>query len=893
MAQPKQRSAVTASVSSPIGGWNARDSIAEMPPLDAVVLDNMYPTPTDVQLRLGYTKASVLTTTTGVRTISSITVSGITATLTTALAHGLSTGATVSITGATPSGFNGVYTITVTSATVFTYKPIAVPAGNATVVGVYAIGITTPINSLMNYAGTSTQDLFAAAGTTIYDVSGPVAVASHTISNDKLQHINITTAGGHFLVACNGQDATTFYNGTEWINNASTETPQIMQTITRVGTLATVTTASAHGLVTGNQIVIVGVTPAAYNGTFKVTVLNATQFTYVMASTPASNATANGTAYAITSITNTGTGALVTTAAAHNLYTGNIVVVTGATPAAYNGTYAITKQSATTFTYALTTNPGGDATVVGTYSVTPVTMSTISNVGTTANVTTATAHGLLTGNQITVSSCTPADYNGTFIITRLNDTQFSYVMATTPVTVATTVGTYVIVAQTISTNVQTGIIAKVTTPVNHDLVTGDVVTVSGCVPVAYNGTYNVIVISATQFSYIMASAPITGATTVGTYATFQGTYSINYAITGVNSNKFVSVNLFKNRLYFTEENSMRVWYLPVNSIAGVAEPLEFGGIARNGGFIQAMATWTIDAGQGADDYAVFVTSMGEVIVYNGTDPNDAATWALKGVWQLGYVFARRCFYKFSGDILLLTQDGLVPLASALQSSRLDPRVNLTDKIYYAISQAATLYGINFGWQINYYASQNMLIINVPFNYGTQQFVMNTISKAWASFSDINANCWELSNDQMYFGSTGFVGNFWNAYSDNGSNINAEAQQAYSYFDARGQLKRFTMIRPIFQTDNGTPGVLVGINVDFATQNDLGTVSFNAQNAQIGSWDNAIWDESQWGGTLSITKSWQGVTGIGYSGGVAMKIASQGIDVHWASTDYVMERGGVL
>jgi hypothetical protein len=768
-----------------------------------------------------------------------------------------------------------------------------VPTVSASVVGVYAIEVNTPINSLMNYAGPSTQDLFAAAGTQIYDVSGPVAVASHTITNDKLQHINITTAGGHFLVACNGQDATTFWNGTDWINNAATDVPQVMQTITRVGTLATVTTAVAHGLVTGNQIVVSGVTPAAYNGTFKVTVLNATQFTYVMASTPASNATANGTAYAMTSITNTGTGALVTTAAAHNLYTGNIVVVTGATPAAYNGTYAITRQSATTFTYALTTNPGGDATVVGTYSVTAVTISELFHNGTTANVTTATTHGLITGNQIAVSGSTPADYNGTFIITRLSDTQFSYVMATTPATDATVIGTYIVVAQTISTNVQTGIIAKVTTPVNHDLVTGDVVTVSGCVPVAYNGTYNVIVISATQFSYIMASAPITGATTVGTYATFQGTYSINYAITGVNSNKFVSVNLFKNRLYFTEENSMRVWYLPVNSIAGVAEPLEFGGIARNGGFIQAMATWTIDAGQGADDYAVFVTSMGEIIVFNGTDPDSSTTWALKGVWQLGYVFARRCFYKFSGDILLLTQDGLVPLASALQSSRLDPRVNLTDKIYYAISQAATLYGINFGWQINYYASQNMLIINVPFNYGTQQFVMNTISKAWASFSDINANCWELSNEQMYFGSTGFVGNFWNAYSDNGSNINAEAQQAYSYFDARGQLKRFTMIRPIFQTDNGTPGVLVGINVDFATQNDLGTVSFNAQNASIGSWDNAIWDESQWGGTLSITKSWQGVTGIGYSGGVAMKIASQGIDVHWASTDYVMERGGVL
>ena len=819
MAQPKPRTAVTASVSSPIGGWNARDSIAEMPPLDAVVLNNMFPTPTDVQLRLGYTKSC--------------------------------------------TGIND------------------------------GLGNPLPVNTLMNYAGTQTQQLFAAAGTHIWDVSGTTAVSKKTISNDKMQTVQITTAGGHFLVACNGTDATTFYDGTNWISNAATSTAQQVNTITHVGTLATVTTNAAHGLVTGNQIVMSGITPAAYNGTYIITVLNATQFTYTMATTPASSSTNNGSSFAISSITNIGTGALVTTASAHNLFTGNVVVVAGATPSAFNGTFIITKQSATQFSYTTLSNPGGNATTVGSYSITAASITSVTHQGTFATVTTASAHGLITGNQVLMAGFTPSDYNGTYIINVVDSVTFTYTMTSTPPTDATTVGTYTVVAQTISTNIQTGLVAKLTTTANHDLTTGAVVTISGAVPSQYNGTYNIIVNSPTVFYYTMSASPVSAATTTGTYATYQGTYAVNFAITGVNSNRFINVNLFKNRLYFTEENTMKVWYLPVNSIAGQAQPLEFGAIARNGGFIQGMATWTIDAGQGADDYAVFVTNMGEVIVYNGTDPSTVATWALKGVWQLGYVFSRRCFYKFAGDILLLTQDGLVPLASALQSSRLDPRVNLTDKIYYAISQACTLYGGNFGWQMAYYASENMLIINVPINSGTQQFVMNTISKAWASFSGFNAQCWELSNDQMYFGGTGYVGHFWDAYSDDGSNINADIQQAYSYFDARGQLKRFTMIRPIFQTDNGIPGVLAGINVDFATQNDLGTVSFNAQNAQIGSWDNAIWDESQWGGTLSITKSWQGVTGLGYSGGVVMKIASQGIDVHWASTDYVMERGGVL
>ena len=664
MAQPKSNTSVTASITSPIGGWNARDSIAEMPATDAVTLNNFFPTPTDVQLRKGYTQFSLLTTSTGAQTISSITNVTTTATVTTTVAHALATGTQISVSGASPSEYNGVYTITSTGSTTFTYVMASTPATSATTVGAYTIQITDKVNSLMNYATTS-QKLFAAAGTKIYDVSSTTASSVHTITVDKLQHINITTPGGSFLSAVNGTDPAALYDGTNWINIATTSTAQTISSITNVTTTATLTTAVAHGLVTGNSITVTGATAAAYNGTFK-----------------------------------------------------------------------ITKTGNSTFTYVMATNPGGSATVVGTYTV-------------------------------------------------------------------------------------------------------------------------------------------------------------NYAITGVDSSTFIHVNLFKNRLFYTQKNTMKVWYLPVNSVSGAASALDFGGIARNGGYLQAMGTWTIDAGQGADDYAVFVTNMGEVIVYNGTDPSSADTWALKGVWQLGYIFNRRCFLKWGGDLLLLTQDGLVPLASALQSSRLDPRVNITDKIYYAISQEATLYSANFGWQIAYYASENMLIINIPSNEGVKQFCMHTISRAWCSFTGLNANCWELSGDVMYFGSTGYVARFWDAASDNGNNISAEVQQAYSYFDARGQLKRFTLVRPIFQTDNGVPSVLCGVNTDFAVQNDLGAVSFNAISTTTGTWDNAIWDTDLWGGNLSITKNWQGVTGLGFSGGIVMKVVSQGIDVRWASTDYVMERGGVL
>lgn len=450
-------------------------------------------------------------------------------------------------------------------------------------------------------------------------------------------------------------------------------------------------------------------------------------------------------------------------------------------------------------------------------------------------------------------------------------------------------------AQTISSITHVGAVATLTTAAPHGLITGNRVTITGASSSEYNGTYVITKTGASTFTYTMASTPAANATVVGTYTTvgIVGGTSGGTTYT-IDSSKFINVNLFKNRLFFTEKDTLTCWYLDVNSIGGTALPLYFGGIARNSGYLQAMGTWTLDAGQGADDYAVFVTSMGEVIVYNGTDPNIADQWLLKGVWQLGQTFNRRCFFKWAGDLLLLTQDGLVPLASALQSSRLDPRINLTDKIYYAVSQAATQFYDLFGWQINYYASENMLILSIPTDFGMEQYVMHTITKAWARFTGIEAYCWEVSGDaDMHFGGDGYVGKFYDTTSDNGDNIVATAQQAYSYFDAPGTLKRFTLVRPTLQTDNGIPTVLCGISVDFDTVPLVNQITFNPSSAKVGRWDVAKWDQANWGGQLVTTKIWQGVTGLGFAGSININVASAGIELHWASTDYVMERGGVL
>lgn len=52
----KKASSRPISIPSPVGGWNARDSLGDMPPTDAVILQNWFPATTECVLRSGYSK---------------------------------------------------------------------------------------------------------------------------------------------------------------------------------------------------------------------------------------------------------------------------------------------------------------------------------------------------------------------------------------------------------------------------------------------------------------------------------------------------------------------------------------------------------------------------------------------------------------------------------------------------------------------------------------------------------------------------------------------------------------------------------------------------------------------------------------------------------------------
>lgn len=373
---------------------------------------------------------------------------------------------------------------------------------------------------------------------------------------------------------------------------------------------------------------------------------------------------------------------------------------------------------------------------------------------------------------------------------------------------------------------------------------------------------------------------------------WDGTTWTNAALTGpANINFLINVNSHMNRMWFVEKNTMTAWYGATSAIAGALTAFYLTGVSRLGGYLMAIATWTIDAGEGMDDMIVFITSNGEAIIYKGTNPAVAADWSLVGVFEIGTPIGRRCYEKYKGDLLVICQEGVTPLAQGLQSSRLDPRVNLTDKIQYATATAINAYGGSFGWQITTLPSQNLVILNVPVGLGSQQqFVMNTINGAWCNFTGWPANCWELSGNYAFFGANGYVGKAFDGLVDYTSNINGEGLQSFNYFGQTGRLKRFTMMRPILRT-SGNPAAICTINVDYDTTTGGTPLTFVGNSAA--SWDSALWDVGLWGSDVAVSALWQGVNAIGYCGAPHLKTAAQNIAVQWVATDIVMERGDVL
>lgn len=369
-------------------------------------------------------------------------------------------------------------------------------------------------------------------------------------------------------------------------------------------------------------------------------------------------------------------------------------------------------------------------------------------------------------------------------------------------------------------------------------------------------------------------------------------------ITGLDTATAIHINLHKNRVWFTQKNTSDAWYLPLNSIAGVAVKFPLGSLFRLGGYLMGMATWSLNDSNGLDDYAVFVSSEGEALIYKGYDPAFSSTWALAAHFRIGRPIGRRFFVKDGADLVLVTADGAVMLSKSILSDRNSPQEAISYKITNDISNDVQMYANNFGWQPVLYPIGSKLLINVPVSENTRQYqyVMNKVSNAWCTFGKVTAAsswkaaCFEVFNDNLYYGGSSSVYHADTGTNDNNANIIAIAKPAFSYFGKRGLQKLFTMIKPYF-VSTASVQVSIGLNIDFADVNPTSSIPVISGGISA-PWDTSLWDVTFWGSAERTSGDWQSVTGIGNAATVKI-IASTQQAVSLQAIDYVFEPGGIL
>lgn len=371
---------------------------------------------------------------------------------------------------------------------------------------------------------------------------------------------------------------------------------------------------------------------------------------------------------------------------------------------------------------------------------------------------------------------------------------------------------------------------------------------------------------------------------------FDGAILTSGAFTGVSLNSLVGVWVYQQRLYFWQKNSTGFWYAGLNSINGALAFYDLAAFTPRGGNLIAVTSMSQDGGAGVQDFIVFIMSSGDCLIFFGNDPSNANAWRLVGTYRISPPVGIRAACNYGAESFLTTFDDHVPLHQelvALKLGQLPPR----SKASGAVQAAVIANPSAFGWQALYYPRGRRLIFNIPNPDGTfSQHVQNTASgdQPWCRFIGMNAFCWGLYRDLLYFGGQG--GNVYRAdvgNTDLNAPIQATGQQAWNTFKTAIR-KQVTAVRPIFQVFQSATYTF-GLGFDYGPID----ITIDAATGGVGSpWDTSPWDTSPWSSENIINTRWNAGGGNGTAIGMRLDIAS--IEASgWLRTDLKFQVGTAL
>jgi hypothetical protein len=196
-----------------------------------------------------------------------------------------------------------------------------------------------------------------------------------------------------------------------------------------------------------------------------------------------------------------------------------------------------------------------------------------------------------------------------------------------------------------------------------------------------------------------------------------------------------NITIFKNHLFLSSKESLNVYFIdtkyadildPINSafwraVENIFSP-HFGasfsleGIVQKGGQIIKLTGISKSGADKINSYLVIITTEGEIVLYDGTDPTDTTgqKWIVAGRFEIPPPINRFCFVEMEGDLIVVTRNGLVSLKRVIfgQSSQITE--NLEYRLLSLFSQYMfTLPSFSQFISLYYHPRNRLLMLNIP------------------------------------------------------------------------------------------------------------------------------------------------------------------------------------
>jgi hypothetical protein len=370
-------------------------------------------------------------------------------------------------------------------------------------------------------------------------------------------------------------------------------------------------------------------------------------------------------------------------------------------------------------------------------------------------------------------------------------------------------------------------------------------------------------------------------------------------ITGVDELDLVFVVQHKSRLWFVERGTATAWYLGVGNISGAASAFNFGSKFAHGGTLVGLWNWTVDGGDGIDDYLVAMSSSGDVIVYRFTDPADTNTFLQVSQYYIGQPPAgRRVACQSGGELFILSQLGVLPMSRLVSGRPVQEQdIYASRNITPLLTNDLDLTLDQMGWELKSVPAENVLILNTPkvTGYPYKQYALSTKTSGWCVFNGLPYITGEMYDSLFYIGDEDglnlFTGNQDEVTLADGTGVAREFSILTAFSDAgdAGQYHRVQFMRPVFRS-GGNMSYDTEARYDYNTDDFI--PSLTAAFVEGALWDVGLWDTAIWGQDLTTVDTPMGGSGIGRA--MAVALAGQtSSETTLIRIDIMYDTGGML